>query len=64
MDNTDADQRLPHRLSGAPDIAIEELRGIGVNYWKVNCVESSYQLGCDSHAHTDELMQQYDRVYS
>ena len=35
MDSSDADQRLPHRLPGTPDVAIEELREIGVNYWKV-----------------------------
>ena len=35
MDSDDADQRLPHRLEGSPDLSIEELGVIGVHYWKV-----------------------------
>lgn len=34
-DDDDGDQRLPHRPPGAQDVDLEELRGLGVHYWKV-----------------------------
>ena len=34
-DDHDADQRLPHRAPGTQDIDIQQLRDIGVIYWKV-----------------------------
>ena len=36
MDSSSADQRLPHRLAGSPEVPLEELARLGVLYWKVS----------------------------
>ena len=39
MDNSPADQRLPHRLEGISDVSLQVLAELGVLYWKVRIVE-------------------------
>ena len=35
MDNSDCDQREPHRPVNAEDVSLDQLASIGVLYWKV-----------------------------
>lgn len=35
MDNSDEDQRLPHKLDPNQPVSLEELQKIGVFYWRV-----------------------------
>ena len=45
MDSSSADQRLPHRLAGSPEVPLEELAKLGVLYWKVSRVYCSAGSG-------------------
>lgn len=35
MDSSDEDQRKPHRLNPNQNVSLEQLRALGVFYWKV-----------------------------
>ena len=38
MDTDGGDQRLEHRAKGASDVSLEQLKELGVLYWKVECL--------------------------
>jgi len=52
MDNSDVDQREPHRPADASDVTLESLAKIGVLYWKVwegpaapSATEKGFRIG-------------------
>lgn len=42
MDTDGGDQRLEHRAKDASDVSLEQLKKLGVLYWKVECYSRSY----------------------